>query len=110
MLASRIDGRDGLHFPPLPATSPLASSSEIVELGGTPVLYSFTIVHPGPRSSKAPVALGQVDYPEGLRIFGRIETPQGRRPVIGERLQPFLQQDVDGAIYAFRAQEEGSAP
>jgi uncharacterized OB-fold protein len=107
LLASRIRQRKALHFPPLPATSPLAAGSELVELRGTPRLYSFTIVHASPKVNQPPQALGQVDFPEGVRVFGRIEMPGGRRPVIGEPLQAFIQQGPDGAIYAFRPQAEG---
>lgn len=109
LVASRINQRKTLHFPPLSKTSPLASGSELVELTGTPTLYSYTIVHSSPKANKAPQPLGQVDFPEGVRVFGRIEMPDGRRPVIGERLRTVLQQGADGAIYAFQPFEENHA-
>ncbi len=109
LLASRIGRRETLHFPPLPETSPLAAGSELVELTGTPKLYSFTIVHSSPKANKAPQPLGHVDFPEGVRVFGRLEMPAGRRPVIGEPLRTVLQQGADGAIYAFRPLEETQA-
>lgn len=106
LLASRIGRRAGLHFPPLPETSPLIANSELVELTGTPTLYSYTIVHSSPKANKAPQPLGHVDFPEGVRVFGRLEMPGGRRPVIGERLRTIIEQGVDGAIYAFRPLNE----
>lgn len=109
LIASRVDQRQTLHFPPLPATSPLAARSELVELRGTPTVYSFTIVHSSPKLQRAPQALGQVDFPEGVRVFGRLEMPDGRRPVIGERLRTVLQQTESGAIYAFQPLEENPA-
>lgn len=109
LLATRIGQRKTLHFPPLPATSPLAAGSALVELTGTPVLYSYTIVHSSPKANKAPQPLGQVDFPEGVRVFGRIELPEGQRPVIGQRLHTVLQQGAEGAIYAFRPLEETRA-
>lgn len=109
LVASRVGQRETLHFPPLPETSPLAASSELVELNGTPTLYSYTIVHSSPKANKAPQPLGHVDFPEGVRVFGRLEMPGGRRPVIGERLRTVLQQGAEGAIYAFQPFEETSA-
>lgn len=109
LLATRIGQRETLHFPPLPATSPLAANSQLVELTGTPVLYSYTIVHASPKANKPPQPLGQVDFPEGVRVFGRIELPEGRRPVIGEPLQTVLQHSAEGAIYAFRPLKESRA-
>lgn len=102
LLATRIGGREGLHFPPLPGTSPLAAGSEIVELAGTPTLYSFTIVHSSPKANKAPQPLVQADFPEGVRVFGRLQMPEGRRPVIGEALRVCIEQGEAGDIYAFR--------
>lgn len=106
LLASRIGGRETLHFPPLPSLSPLAASSQLVELDSTAVLYSFTIVHSSPKLNKPPVTLGLVDFPQGVRVFGRLDLPNGRRPVIGERLRTVLQEGADGLIYAFKACEE----
>lgn len=106
LLASRIGRREGLHFPPLPEASPLAADSQLVELTGTPKLYSYTIVHSSPKANKAPQPLGQVDFPEGVRVFGRLEMPGGRRPSIGEPLRTVIQHGEDGAIYAFRPLQE----
>jgi hypothetical protein len=108
LLASRIGQREGLHFPPLPATSPLAAGSELVELRGTPLLYSFTIVHASPKANKAPQPLGHLDYPHGVRVFGRLEMPGGRRPVIGEPFEVCIQHNEDGPIYAFRPVNAGA--
>ncbi|HMO45633.1 MAG TPA: OB-fold domain-containing protein [Rubrivivax sp.] len=105
LLASRRAATGGqparLRFPPLPATSPLAAGSELVELGPTGRLYSFTIVHAAPKLGKPPVPLGLVDFDEGLRIFGRMHYAQGRRPVIGETLRVVIDDSEQGPIYAF---------
>jgi len=101
LLASRIKGGSKLHFPPLPATSPLAAEYELVEIVSAPVLYSYTILHPGPKSAKPPTALGLVDFPEGLRVFGRLIFPPDRRPMIGERLRACIIDMEDGPIFAF---------
>lgn len=101
LLASRIGKRESLHFPPLPALSPLAAGSALVELGGTPVLYSYTIVHASPKANKAPQPLGQLDFPEGVRVFGRLQMPDGRRPAIGEPMRVVIEENADGPIFAF---------
>jgi uncharacterized OB-fold protein len=106
LIASRVAQRHTLHFPPLPALSPLTANSELVELDGVPTLYSYTIVHFSPKVNKAPVVLGQVDYPQGVRVFGRLNISGARRPVIGEPLRAVLQQEGEAAIYAFEACEE----
>lgn len=102
LLATRLAGRDALHFPPLPATSPLGEGARTIELAGTPTLYSFTIVHSSPKAGKPPRPLGLVDFPEGVRVFGPLDMPASRRPVIGEALQVALHATEDGPIYAFR--------
>lgn len=106
LLAAKAGRKQSLHFPPLPPLSPLAASQEIVELGATAVLYSFTVIYPSPKSGKPPFALGYADFPEGVRVFGRIETRAGAKPRIGSRLRPVLI-EIDGkAMYAFEEIEE----
>ncbi|WP_152223734.1 OB-fold domain-containing protein [Pseudomonas sp. SCB32] len=106
LLAQRRPGHPGLHFPPLPETSPLHGQCELVEVESTPRLYSFTVVHSSPKANKAPQPLGLADYPEGLRVFARLDYPAGRRPRIGEALSLCLVQTDNGPIYAFRPQED----
>lgn len=101
LLASRVGAHKTLHFPPLPERSPLAASSTVEELAGTPVLYSYTIVHASPKAQKAPQPLGQLDFPEGVRVFGRLQMPGGRRPRIGEPMRVVIEDGADGPIYAF---------
>ncbi|HSC85577.1 MAG TPA: OB-fold domain-containing protein [Pseudomonas sp.] len=102
LLACRRAGHAHLHFPPFPQISPLLASSEIVEVGSTPVLYSFTIVHSSPKANKPPQPLGFADFPEGLRVFARLDYPQGRRPLIGESLRLCIVESDAGQIYAFQ--------
>ena len=86
LLASRDRGTDERVFPALPEASPLAASHETVPVTGVGVVYSFTVIHPAPKSGQPPYALGYVDFPGPVRIFGRL---QGKgRPVIGERYTP----------------------
>ncbi|MCJ1878043.1 OB-fold domain-containing protein [Pseudomonas nitroreducens] len=106
LLASRRAGHAGLHFPPLPETSPLREGGELVELDSTPRLYSFTVVHFSPKANKPPQPLGLADFPEGLRVFARLDYPAGRQPRIGEALSLCLVESDSGPIYAFRPQED----
>jgi uncharacterized OB-fold protein len=48
-------------------------------------VYSFTVIHPGAKSGLAPYALGYVDLPGPVRIFGRLLGKD--RPAIGERYE-----------------------
>ncbi len=101
LLACRHHHDDTLHFPPLPLTSPRAGDTEIVALHGTPTLYSYTVMHPSPKTGLPPMPLGFADFPEGVRIFGRLVYPEGRRPAIGDALRACLVHTAEGPIYAF---------
>jgi uncharacterized OB-fold protein len=101
LLATRLRGK--LHFPPLPASSPLNEGHELVALGEQATLYSYTIVHTGAKGGKPPVNLALADFPDGVRVFGRLLGE--RRPVIGEALRVELTETEEGPIYAFRAIE-----
>jgi uncharacterized protein len=99
--AYRHEGKHVLHFPPLPLTSPQRARTELVDLDGTPTLYSYTVMYPSPKTGKPPMALGYADYPEGVRIFGQLRYPPDRRPAIGDALTPCLIDTEDGVVYAF---------
>ena len=86
LLASRDRASGEWVFPSLAPASPLAPNHETVAIEGDGVLYSFTVIHPSAKSGLAPYALGYVDFPGPVRIFGRL---QGReQPVIGGRYRP----------------------
>ena len=84
--ASRDRYTDEWVFPAVPDASPLAARHQAVSVTGPGVIYSFTVIHPSPKSGQAPYALGYVDFPGPVRIFGRL---QGKdRPAIGDRYTP----------------------
>ncbi|NML17927.1 Zn-ribbon domain-containing OB-fold protein [Azohydromonas caseinilytica] len=83
LLASRDLDSGELIFPALSADSPLAPRHETVPLAGVGEVYSFTVIHPSPRSGEAPYALGCVDLPGPVRLFGRLCGKP--RPAIGDR-------------------------
>ena len=81
--ASRDRYTDEWIFPAVPDASPLAGRHQAVSVTGAGVVYSFTVIHPSAKSGLAPYALGYVDFPGPVRIFGRL---QGKdRPAIGDR-------------------------
>ena len=86
LLASRDLTSGELLFPALPDHSPLASRHATVPVQGMGTVYSFTIIHPAPKTGQPPYALGYVDFDGPVRLFGRL---QGKdRPRIGERYVP----------------------
>jgi uncharacterized OB-fold protein len=83
LLASRDLAEGEIAFPALASASPLHAQHETVSVAPVGRVYSYTVIHPGAKSGAAPYALGFVDFPGPVRIFGRLTgTP---RPVIGER-------------------------
>jgi uncharacterized OB-fold protein len=83
LLASRNLDTGELVFPALSTDSPLAPRHETVPLAGAGEVYSFTVIHPSPKSGEAPYALGYVDLPGPVRLFGRLCGKP--RPAIGDR-------------------------
>jgi uncharacterized OB-fold protein len=75
-------------FPRVPATSPSADQFEPITLSEIGTLYSFTIIHPNPKTGQTPFVLAYVDFPEDARVFGRLDLPEGQKPVIGTRISP----------------------
>ncbi len=83
LLASR-DRTSGVWiFPAVPAESPLAERYETRAVAPVGALYGYTVIHPSAKSGEAPYALGYVDFPGPVRIFGRVHG--AGRPVIGDR-------------------------
>ena len=86
LLASCDRATNERIFPALPDASPLAARHETVPVTGAGVVYSFTVIHPSPKSGQPPYALGYVDFPGPVRIFGRLRGKD--RPAIGDRYTP----------------------
>ncbi|MDH4553949.1 OB-fold domain-containing protein [Pseudomonas sp. BN417] len=88
LLGSRHLATGELVFPALPGHSPLADQYRIESLADEGNLYSFSVIHPSPKSGLAPFALGYLDLPGPVRLFGRIAG--SGRPQIGAayRVQP----------------------
>lgn len=83
LLASR-DRLTGEHvFPAVPEASPLRQRYDDVPVAREGAVYSYTVIHPSAKSGESPYALGYVDFPGPVRIFGRLVGKP--RPTIGER-------------------------
>ena len=98
LLASRDIESGERVFPAVADNSPLAGRHVNVPIEGVGVVYSYTVIHPGAKSGLAPYALGYVDFPGPVRIFGRL---QGKaRPVIGDR---YVARPDEALGYVFEA-------
>jgi uncharacterized OB-fold protein len=73
LIASRDTKTGNLRFPAVPAGSPLANSQEMVALESSGTIYSYSVIHPNPKTGAQPFALGYVDLQGPVRIFGRIQ-------------------------------------
>jgi uncharacterized OB-fold protein len=53
-----------------------------IDLSRRGLLYSFTVIHPNPKTGEEPFVLAYVDFPEGARAFGRLDLEPGARAEI----------------------------
>lgn len=61
-------------FPPSDTCpSCLATQLTRLPLGELGTLYSYTTVHIAPPGWQTPYVLGYVDFPEGVRVFGKVK-------------------------------------
>lgn len=78
-------------FPCVPETSPSASRYTRIDLSRRGVLYSFTVIHPNPKTGVKRFTLAYVDFPEGARAFGRLHLPEGEIAKIGMAVEVCVQ-------------------
>jgi len=81
--ASRDRASGRCVFPRIPDSSPAAPRFQPVELSASATLYSYTVIHPNPKSGAKPFVLAYADFAEGARVLGRLKLAEGERPVIG---------------------------
>jgi uncharacterized OB-fold protein len=62
---------------PLCPSCGAASGQEGALLSPTGTLYTFSRIHVAPKGFPTPYAVGYVDLPEGVRLFGQIDAPPG---------------------------------
>jgi uncharacterized OB-fold protein len=66
-------------------------------LSATGEVYSYTIIHPGPKSGKPPFALIYADFPEKARVLGRLRLAPAQRPTIGMKVSVEIENSDDGS-------------
>ncbi|TZG34257.1 OB-fold domain-containing protein [Agrobacterium sp. B1(2019)] len=93
-------------FPRLPATSPSVDRFEPITLSTEATLYSHTTIHPNPKMGKPPFTLVYADFPEDVRVFGRLHLRPGEKPVIGSKLHVHADGNPN-TTYFFTVVEEG---
>jgi uncharacterized protein len=64
-----------MAFPPHPSCPACGAESgqNAVQLSSVGTLYTFCEIHIAPKVFTTPYAVGYVDLPEGVRLFGQIE-------------------------------------
>lgn len=82
LCAAKCDACGCKVFPPSD-TCPSCLSGAVnpfpITSAGT--LYSYTTVHIAPKTWQTPYVVGYVDFPEGVRVFGKVDG-------VAERLRP----------------------
>lgn len=96
LLASRHKNSGKHYFPVLPESIPVSRDCEAVTLSPEATLYSFTVVHPSPKTGQPPFTLAYADFPEQVRVLGRLKLSDGVRPSIGARLRLELDATAGG--------------
>lgn len=74
LVGTRCEACQVMYFPPRHYCVKCYSGDSIksAELSPCGVLYSWSIVHVGPRGAPVPYAVGYVDFPENVRVLGRL--------------------------------------
>ena len=89
-------------FPRIPETSPSAPRYAAIELSRRGEVYSFTVIHPNPKTGEKPFALAYVDFPEGARAFGRLHLAAGETPRVGMTAEVCVESTAEtGTLYYF---------
>jgi hypothetical protein len=91
-------------FPPLSEHSPLYAQYRAFTLGDVASVYSFTVIHPSPKTGQPSFNLIYADFPERVRVFGILEG--AGRPAIGQRVRVRIREGEHGVPrYVFVAAE-----
>jgi uncharacterized OB-fold protein len=106
LMASRERISGQCIFPRIPDHSPAASRFESIELSAEATLYSFTIIHPNPKTGEKPFVVIYADFPEGARAFGRLKIAGDQHPRIGMKLRVLAENSESTSNFAFSSAEE----
>lgn len=79
LAATRCEVCGQTYYPPRNMCVNCLDNGKIrsTELSKRGILYSWSIVHVGPKGVPVPYAIGYVDFPEDVRVLGRIANWQG---------------------------------
>lgn len=73
LIAGRCRACGTHHLPRVPiCASCFGEDLEMVALGGSGRLYTFTVIRVPPTGYASEYAVGYVDFPEGVRVFGQV--------------------------------------
>jgi uncharacterized OB-fold protein len=104
LLASRNRRTGAIVFPPVHPTSPLAKDFDPLSIGSRGGLYSYTVIHPNPKTGQTPYAMGYVDLDDQpVRLFGQLRGSS--RPEIGARYRA-TPDDTFGYVFELIAKGE----
>jgi uncharacterized OB-fold protein len=105
-----------MAFPPHPMCPSCGAEGgqATVELSPVGTLYTFSEIHIAPKGFATPYAVGYVDLPEGVRLFGQIEAAASQLKVgqeVAVTLGPVRSEASGGTVisYKFRALPDGTA-
>lgn len=88
-----------VFFPEIPETFPIANEYEALTLSMQAEIYSFTVVHPSPKSGQPPFAIAYADFPEGVRVMGRLVS---EAPAVGMPVTVEVEDAAEGQAPAYR--------
>jgi uncharacterized OB-fold protein len=89
-------------FPRIPETSPSAPRYAAIELSRRGEVYSFTVIHPNPKTGEIPFTLAYIDFSEGARAFGRLQLAASETARVGMVVEVFVQSTAEaGTFYYF---------
>ena len=95
--ASRHRHSGEIFFPAVIDESPLSNQFDDTVLDTEGQVYSFTIMHPSPKSGLPPFVLAYVDLPGPVRLFGRLIDSPGL-PAIGDKCR-VIADDTFGYVF-----------
>jgi uncharacterized OB-fold protein len=119
--AVRLHGSKCAHcgavaFPPHPSCPACGADGgqDSVRLSSVGTLYTFSEIHIAPKGFATPYAVGYVDLPEGVRLFGQIEAKASELALgqqVAVMLGPVRTEASGGTVvsYKFKGLAEGPA-
>lgn len=78
LLGYKCESCGKVWFPRLDTCPNCWSNTKQIKLSKTGKLYSYSVIHVGPKEIKAPYVIGYVDLPENLRVFAQIKIDQDK--------------------------------